>query len=138
MSRATPPTAPKKRLPIACTLMLITDGAGDATRIAAIVEAAVAGGVRSVQVREPRFGACQLLELCGRLRSVLEAVGGLLLVNDRVDVHPSINPDICQELKHTNTRTPEPCAAYNDDATNQAYRACSHPAAHHDRLRTAG
>lgn len=74
------------RLSSAARLVLITDGVGDAGRIAAIVDAAVAGGLRAVQVREPKLGAGELLALCGRLLPVLDAVDGLLLINDRVDV----------------------------------------------------
>jgi len=67
-------------------VLLVTDGRGDAARLQAIVRAAVAGGLRVVQLREPGMNARQLEQLCARLSPVLEAVGGWLLVNDRVDV----------------------------------------------------
>lgn len=68
----------------ALRLMLITDGAGDVDRLLRTVAAAVDGGVRSVQVREPRLSARELLDVCTHLRPRLDAVGGVLLVNDRV------------------------------------------------------
>lgn len=67
-------------------LVLITDGRGDLARLERIVTAAVDGGVRCVQLREPTWSARQLADCASRLRSRLEKAGGLLLVNDRVDV----------------------------------------------------
>src|SRR5712671_6232026 len=82
--------APELRMPTewrtALRLLLVTDSSGDAARIEALVRAAVAGGVRAVQLREPTLPALSLAELCDRLRPVLEVVDGLLLVNDRADV----------------------------------------------------
>ncbi|HLU38202.1 MAG TPA: thiamine phosphate synthase [Planctomycetota bacterium] len=70
----------------ALRVMLITDGRGDTHRIQEVVRAAVEGGVRCVQLREPRLGARELAILCGLLHPVLTSHGGLLLVNDRADV----------------------------------------------------
>ena len=67
-------------------LLLVTDGRGDPDRLVAIVQAAVAGGLRAVQVRELQMTANDLARLCDRLRPLLEQVEGCLLVNDRVDV----------------------------------------------------
>lgn len=67
-------------------LMLVTDGRGDVDRLVAIVQAAVAGGLRAVQLRELQMTANELVRLCDRLRPLLEEVEGYLLVNDRVDV----------------------------------------------------
>ncbi|MCK5941175.1 MAG: thiamine phosphate synthase [Planctomycetes bacterium] len=67
-------------------LILVTDGVGDPQRIEDYVAAALRGGCRCVQVREPRWSARALLRACERLRPMLAAVDGLLLVNDRVDV----------------------------------------------------
>jgi thiamine-phosphate pyrophosphorylase len=50
------------------------------------VRAAVAGGVRAVQLREPGLGARRLALLCERLREAVRRHSGLLLVNDRGDV----------------------------------------------------
>lgn len=73
----------------ALRLMLITDGAGDPARLLRTVAAAVDGGVRCVQLREPRMSTRELLELCEELRPRLEAVEGVLLVNDRVSLAAS-------------------------------------------------
>lgn len=70
----------------ALRVMLVTDGRGDTQRIESVVRAAVEGGVRCVQVREPRLAARELAMLCGFLHPLLTRMGGLLLVNDRADV----------------------------------------------------
>ncbi|MCA8976758.1 MAG: thiamine phosphate synthase [Planctomycetes bacterium] len=67
-------------------LVLVTDGVGDPARLEAIVAAAVDAGLRCVQLREPSWTARQLLRCCDRLRSRLEAVAGVLIVNDRLEV----------------------------------------------------
>ena len=67
-------------------LILITDGAGDLARIEAVVAAALRGGCRCVQLRERAWSARQHAAACERLQPLLAAAGGLLLVNDRVDV----------------------------------------------------
>ena len=76
----------RNRLASSCRLVLITDGRGDVERVVSIVEGAVAGGVRAVQLREERMPARELARLCERLRPLLDDVSGLLLVNDRADV----------------------------------------------------
>jgi thiamine-phosphate diphosphorylase len=70
----------------ALRVMLVTDGLGDLGRLRRLVIAATAGGVRTVQLREPSLSARALAELAAELRPVLAEVDGLLLVNDRVDV----------------------------------------------------
>lgn len=72
--------------PSVLRLVLITDGRADFGRVERIVRAAVEGGVRCVQLREPRWTARVLLQACERLRPVLDDVEGVLLVNDRIDV----------------------------------------------------
>jgi thiamine-phosphate diphosphorylase len=67
-------------------LILVTDGIGDPARLQQIVTAAIEGGVRCVQLREPSWSARQLLLACETLRPILDSVQGLLLVNDRLDV----------------------------------------------------
>ncbi|MEM7203203.1 MAG: thiamine phosphate synthase [Planctomycetota bacterium] len=67
-------------------LALITDSRGDAGRLRTLVAAAIDGGVRAVQLREPSLTAAELAALCDALRPRLDAVSGLLFVNDRVDV----------------------------------------------------
>lgn len=67
-------------------LILVTDGIGNVDRLQQIVKAAIEGGVRCVQLREPGWSARQLLRACEDLRPMLDSVHGLLLVNDRLDV----------------------------------------------------
>ncbi len=76
----------KELLGEASKLVMITDGQGDIARIQSLVERAVEGGVRTVQVREPNVSARALVNLCCDLRPVLDRVDGMLLVNDRADV----------------------------------------------------
>lgn len=70
-------------------LMLVTDGTGDPARLQRTVLAAIDGGVRCVQVREPRLSTRELWELCKVFLPRLDAVEGLLLVNDRVSLAAS-------------------------------------------------
>lgn len=67
-------------------LCLITDGEGDPARLERIVLQALAGGVTCVQLREPKWSARLLLQLCERLRPHCDRHQALLLVNDRIDV----------------------------------------------------
>lgn len=74
-------------LPLASLrLLLISDGQGDLARLAAVLAAAVAGGLRCLQLREPQWSARQLLQAAERLLPLLLPVDGLLLVNDRIDL----------------------------------------------------
>lgn len=70
----------------ALRVLFVTDGAGDGDRIVRQVAAAIDGGVRAVQLREPKLDAGSLADLCDRLRCVLQPVSGLLFVNDRCDL----------------------------------------------------
>jgi thiamine-phosphate pyrophosphorylase len=76
---------PRQRV-AALRLVLVTDDRGDPAGTADLVKAALQGGLRAVQLRERKLTARDLMRLCDRLRSELEAVAGLLLVNDRLDV----------------------------------------------------
>jgi thiamine-phosphate pyrophosphorylase len=67
-------------------LVVITDGRGDLSRLEQVLTAAVAGGARCVQLREPNWTARHYMEACERLLPLLDRVRGLLLVNDRLDV----------------------------------------------------
>lgn len=67
-------------------LLWITDGQGDAQRVLRIAAAAVAGGLRAIQLREPRMPARAQRELGLALLRLLAPQQGLLFVNDRVDV----------------------------------------------------
>ncbi len=91
-------------------LVLVTDGRGDPARLERIVDQVVAAGVRTVQLREPELPARVLLRTCERLLPILQRVGGLLLVNDRVDVaaagaahgaqigHRSLPPELARKV----------------------------------------
>ncbi len=104
------PAAGRRLDPSLLRLVLITDGRGDAVRVERIVAAAVEAGVRCVQVREPQWPARALLRACERLQPLLAAAGGLLLVNDRVDVaaagaahgaqigHRSLPPELARRV----------------------------------------
>jgi len=67
-------------------LVVITDGRGDLVRLEDVLRAALAGGARCVQLREPHWTARMTWQACERLRPLFDAAGALLLVNDRVDV----------------------------------------------------
>jgi thiamine-phosphate pyrophosphorylase len=89
-------------------LILITDGVGDVARMVEVVDAAIAGGLRCVQVREPGWTARQTAKACEALRPRLDAADALLLVNDRVELaacglahgaqvgHRSLPPDLAR------------------------------------------
>ena len=67
-------------------LIMITDGVGDLARILRAVRAAFAGGCRCVQLREPAWSGRQLWEACAALLPLVRDHGGLLLINDRLDL----------------------------------------------------
>jgi thiamine-phosphate diphosphorylase len=52
----------------------------------ALVDAALAGGVTSVQLRAKRMGGREMFDLAGVLRDRCAVAGALFFVNDRVDV----------------------------------------------------
>ena len=76
----------KKRSLDALLVTFVTDGKGDESRLCCLVEAALRGGVRAVQLREPLMSAAQLARVCERLMIPIRAVDGVLLVNDRCDL----------------------------------------------------
>jgi thiamine-phosphate diphosphorylase len=103
--------APVRRLdPALLRLVLITDGRGDPVRVERIVAAAVQAGVRCVQLREPQWPARAMLRACERLLPVVTGAGGVLLVNDRLDVvatgmahgaqigHRSLPPEVARRV----------------------------------------
>ena len=68
-------------------LYLVTDAAMCAARgLAETVEAAVAGGVTVVQLRDPDASGRDLYETARQLIAILRRSGVPLIVNDRVDV----------------------------------------------------
>lgn len=76
-----------KGRPFDPTLYLVTDPElGGARGLTDIVQAAVAGGVTLVQLRDKTADGRALLEQARALKAVLDPLGVPLLVNDRVDV----------------------------------------------------
>lgn len=68
-------------------LTLVTDRTATAGRpLLEVVESALGGGVRAVQLRERDLGTRELVELASGLRDLTSRRGALLLINDRVDV----------------------------------------------------
>jgi thiamine-phosphate pyrophosphorylase len=76
------------------SLYLITDRMQTAGRVlTAVVEAALRGGLRAVQLREKDLSGCQLFELAGELRDVTREYGAKLLINDRIDIALAVGAD---------------------------------------------
>lgn len=68
-------------------LYLVTDRSLCGVKsVESVVEKAVAGGVRYVQLREKEISTRSFVELAVRLKKLLHPVGVPLLINDRVDV----------------------------------------------------
>ena len=77
----TPETLAKLRL------YVVTDrNATNGRDLVDVVEAALAGGARAIQLRERGLETRELFALAVRLREVTARHGALLLVNDRVDL----------------------------------------------------
>ncbi len=74
------------RLRRSLRVLFVTDGRGDVARLERLVAAAIAGGVRGVQLREPSLPDERLAALATRLRAGLAEVDGALFVNDRVEL----------------------------------------------------
>jgi thiamine-phosphate pyrophosphorylase len=69
------------------SVYLVTNRAQTRGRpLVAVVEAALGGGVRWVQLREPDLPGRDLLALARELRALTARFGARLLVNDRIDV----------------------------------------------------
>lgn len=76
------------------TLYLVTDPRLTAARgLAATVEAAVAGGVTLVQLRDPDAHGRALVEQARALKALLSPLGVPLIINDRVDVAVAAGAD---------------------------------------------
>ncbi|OGS68887.1 MAG: thiamine-phosphate diphosphorylase [Firmicutes bacterium RBG_13_65_8] len=59
---------------------------GSVRGICLLARAALDGGVRAVQLRAKSAPAGQLLEVAEELREICDRAGGVLLINDRLDV----------------------------------------------------
>lgn len=76
------------------SLYLITDRTQTAGReLPAVVADALAGGVRSIQLREKDLPACRLFELALQLRSLTREYNARLLINDRLDIALAVGAD---------------------------------------------
>ncbi len=58
-----------------------------------VVGAALRGGIRAVQLREPGLATRQFLALAQRLRDLTREAGAALLINDRIDVALAVAAD---------------------------------------------
>jgi thiamine-phosphate diphosphorylase len=66
---------------------LVTDvRAGSVERMVAICEAAIAGGITTVQLRAKGWTDAAILEAANRLRRLTSETGTQFIVNDRVDI----------------------------------------------------
>lgn len=73
---------------------LVTDArAGSVERLAEICEAAVAGGITTVQLRAKGWTDLDLLRAARRLQNLADRTGVLFIVNDRVDIALASNAD---------------------------------------------
>lgn len=76
------------------SLYLVTDRQLSQGRaVAAIVAAAVAGGVTCVQLREKSCSTREFLDEARTVRAVLQGTGVPLIINDRVDVALAVGAD---------------------------------------------
>jgi len=82
--------------PATLRLVVVSDGAGDADRIARVARAAVAGGARTIVIREQALLDRALLELTRRLVADLRPRGALVFVSDRLDVAIAAGADGAQ------------------------------------------
>jgi len=92
MAGAPPAGRPRRALP--GPLYLVTDRAQTAGRpLADVVEAALRGGARLVQLREKDLSGLALTQVGDELRAATRRHGTLLFVNDRVDVALAVDAD---------------------------------------------
>lgn len=76
------------------SLYLITDRHQTAGRpLLEVVEAALSGGVRAVQLREKDLPAAELYDLAWELRALTARYDARLLINERIDVALAVEAD---------------------------------------------
>jgi len=82
-------------MPVDFNLYLITDRhqVPPGRTLVQTVEAALAAGVRAVQLREKDLGAAELLPLARELRELTRRHGARLLINDRIDIALAVEAD---------------------------------------------
>lgn len=74
-------------------ICLITSETAAPGRIESTVEAALAGGIRWIQLRRRRDTGRCLYELALRLKSAADAYGATLVINDRIDIALACHAD---------------------------------------------
>lgn len=75
-------------------LYLITDRGQTAGRdLRVVVEAALSGGIRAVQLREKNAPTLEYFELARMLRDLTARYGARLFVNDRIDIALAVGAD---------------------------------------------
>ncbi|TWJ32397.1 thiamine phosphate synthase [Geobacter argillaceus] len=80
--------------PIDFTLYLITDRLQTGTRtLLEVVEEALAGGVKAVQLREKDLTGRELYELAFDMKKLTSRYGANLLINDRIDIALAVDAD---------------------------------------------
>ncbi len=80
--------------PIDFTLYLITDRLQTGTRtLLEVVEEALAGGVKAVQLREKELTSRELYELAFEMKKLTIRYGAKLLINDRIDIALAVDAD---------------------------------------------
>ena len=88
------PAAGRPRRALPSPLYVVTDRAQTGGRpLVGVVEAALRGGARLVQLREKDLTGLALTQLGDELRAATRRHGALLLVNDRVDVALAVAAD---------------------------------------------
>ena len=94
MAEAGAPAAGRQRRALPGPLYLVTDRAQTGGRpLVSVVEAALRGGARWVQLRENDLTGLALTQLGEELRAATRRHGAMLLVNDRVDVALAVDAD---------------------------------------------
>lgn len=81
--------------PIDFNLYLITDRTQVATNhtLLSVIDSALQGGVRAIQLREKDLTAAELLPLAQELRNLTREYAAQLLINDRIDIALAVQAD---------------------------------------------
>jgi thiamine-phosphate pyrophosphorylase len=75
-------------------LYLVSDrGQTHGRELLAVIESALAGGVRAVQLREKDLGGRELLTLAQAVKTSCTRCGAKLFINDRIDVALAVDAD---------------------------------------------
>jgi thiamine-phosphate pyrophosphorylase len=84
----------RSALPVDFRLYLITDrGATAGREFLDVVEEALIGGVRGVQLREKSLTSREYLDLARSVRALTARYGARLLINDRLDIVQAVGAD---------------------------------------------